>query len=215
MPSSYLILEWSTQAQMTNTTNTQMGTSTVRTAELRTGLRFSIQQFFHNAPPSSALSPARCLPPYHTHTSSNTIRPERSHYLSCTFRQSRLVFLTLAPVGPTLWLLVDVLLYGYLHHSLRWMDPHFPSGLLSVFYVACGIGSCLIIFFFHRVLVYFICHLGWGELQASVFCFTLFFLFKETHCYFPAPRNPSLEALPSLYPHLPSSPSIPSWLLSF
>ena len=201
---------------MKNTTNTQMGTSTVHAAQLHTGLRFSIQQFFHDAPPSSALSPARCLPLHHTHTSSNTIHPEWSHYLSCTFRQSRLVFSTLPPVGPTLWLLVDLLLYGYLHHSLKRMVPHFSPGLLSVFYVACGIGSCLTIFFFHRVLVYFICHLGWGELQASVFCFILFFfLFKETHCCFLPPLNPSLKALPSLYPHLPSSPSIPSWLLSF
>ena len=216
IPSNYLIFEWSTQAQMKNTTNTQMGTSTVHAAQLHTGLRFSIQQFFHDAPPSSALSPARCLPLHHTHTSSNTIHPEWSHYLSCTFRQSRLVFSTLPPVGPTLWLLVDLLLYGYLHHSLKRMVPHFSPGLLSVFYVACGIGSCLTIFFFHRVLVYFICHLGWGELQASVFCFILFFfLFKETHCCFLPPLNPSLKALPSLYPHLPSSPSIPSWLLSF
>ena len=60
----------------------------------------------------------------------------------------RLVFSTLAPIGPTLWCLVDLRLYGYLHHSLKWMVPHFSPGLLSVFYVACGIGSCLIIFFF-------------------------------------------------------------------
>ena len=191
MPSNYLILEWSTQAQMTNTTNTQMGTSTVHAAQLHTGLRFSIQQFFHDAPPSSALSPAWCLPPHHTHTSSNTIRPEWSHYLSCTFWQSRLVFSTLAPVGPTLWLLVDLLLYGYLHHSLKRMVPHFSPGLLSVFYVACGIGSYLTIFFPTECWSTSFAIWGRGNFRLQSFASFFFFFPKRLIAVFQHPWTPA------------------------
>lgn len=75
------------------------------------------------------------------------------------------------------------------------MDPTLIWTSLSL-HVACGIGSCLIIFFTECWSTSFA--IWGGELQASVFCFTFFFqrdslLFSST----PQPQHRGLLSLPS------------------
>lgn len=68
----------------------------------------------------------------------------------------------------------------------------------------CGLWHWVLLdnfFFPHRVLVYFICHLVWGELQASVFCFILFFFSLQRDSFlFSSTPQPQFRGSPFSIP---------------